>query len=300
MRIASKIALLLLAPALWAQSTVPDPTVVSAYAKVGELMKISKLTEAAIAVEGTNTDGKGTKQRIDAADLNLKLKREEIVFRFSNWKSGPVTEINAKKWGEVLSLPPASEKTLKVAISPMNFLDFDVPSEQFVGDAKWTDRDPSYNDQKALQIMLNMPVQGVLALGSARMTDYTDVTFTRYTSYEVTYTYQSKTVGPYMALFFFGARPDGQEVTSPQDLVFDSQALYTAITHPLEPRALTRTYLRDIPEVKQYLIANQVSSERCVLGKGQLCCVGDKCGLAGPDLAEVLAKPLVRKDDPKQ
>jgi hypothetical protein len=294
------IGILLLGSGIaWAQSTVPDNNVMGAYAKAAELLKISQLGDAAMAVEGTNVDGKGAKARVDAAALNLKLKQEEIEFSFSNWKSGPMAQINSKKWGEMLSIPLATEKTLKVDIQTMNYSDFELaPVLWLIAKASWTD--PVIMDAHAVDVMANMPVQGVLALGSAYLTDYTDVVFTRYTSYEISFTYKGKTVGPYSALFLYGSRPNGQSVISPQDLFFDHQALYTTITQQLEPFGFTRTHLREIPEVREYLNRHQVSSNECVTGKGQLCCDGNTCGLAGPDLANALAKPLIRKTTPQQ
>jgi hypothetical protein len=293
------IGFLLLGSSLGAQSTVPDRTVMGAYVKAAELMKISQLGDAAIAVEGTNVDGKGARARVDAAALNLRLKQEEISFSFSNWKSGPIAQINSKKWGDVLSIPLATEKTLKVDIHPMDYSDFELaPVRWLIADASWTD--PVIMSAHAVDLVTNMPVQGVLALGSAYLTDYTDVVFTRYTSYEISYAYKGKTVGPYSALFLYGSRPNGQSVISPQDAYFDHQALYTTITQQLEPFGFTRTHLREIPEVRKYLTDHQVSSDECVTGKGQLCCDGNTCGLAGPDLANSLAQPLIRKTTPQQ
>ena len=205
-----------------AQSQTHEEEVVRAtYGALTFACSLQPVMQAAIHELGGNST--------NARALNKDVDDATPIFEISHFKTGTLASIASQQWNTLMSVPTEGQ-VLEGHTQTDGYTDETSKAQWKEAIVKWG-IDPSYTPEVMAEI--NRPtVSEALKLSDAWQGP---ATYTRYATFEVTLTFQGKTVGPYTATFFFGKNSAGREVVSPQDRIGAGQMLWE-IRRPIYTR----------------------------------------------------------------
>lgn len=222
------------------------------------------------------------------------------IFEITHMVVGNISSIQSQNWTSRFSFP---DKALPAVLSgsraQQDYSDPETPQAHWTTMSVHWDVDNSYTPERiaAMQavtvgkaVEINSTAAEGTWLGKA-------ATYTRYATFEVTATFQGRTVGPYTATFFFGKDSSGKEVVAPIDAIVggSSQLLFNALEQTAYPSDILRSpKLRQSPVVDHWIQAHR--STACSSARTDLCCADGKCGLPESSVARDLAQsPTVHR-----
>lgn len=220
-----------------------------------------------------------------SADKELASR---LDFQLSNFKQGPISEIEGRITSEVAGMPPEGDTAgvLQVTPSTFNYTEGDA------GTPEWTVyADVSWNTNPQRRA----PADG-WPLGSLLPLPEMAGPYDRYATYTVTATFHSKS-RTYSTAALFGKHPDGTDNVHFLDLISGSITLDLLAKTDMSTAPFSKTHLRNVPFVSKWLIDNQQSCS--VKGHGDVCCNTEtkKCG-AGVSSTSNRRRPFMTTSNP--
>jgi hypothetical protein len=260
------IVLLLLAPISWGQQITHEEQVVrTTYAK------LSYADEIGIIVRAMNKGGDNWKIPETSLDRALNSR---LDFQLHNFKVGDVKEIKARITAEVSGIPQKTDPVLDVTPSTFNYhADKDPGEYALYAIVKWKEFGYELRSGSLwpLAEILKLPEMG----GN----------YTRYATYSVTVTFESKSL-TYDTLALFETKPDGSENIHFMDVHAGISMLDLLAKTTVFPSPFIKTHLRDIPVVRRWLNTNIQSCTGKYKKDGDVCCDLDsgRCGVEQHEL----------------
>lgn len=117
------------------------------------------------------------------------------------------------------------------------------------------------------------------------------INYTRYAAFTVDLTFDGKSVGPYKALFLFGTNGSGKEANSAMLDPISGNALVATAGHDTYPAGLFQTRMRELPQVADWIRANEMPAASCSTPH-EVCCSHGRCGISQADVNRDLSKPV--------
>ncbi len=207
-----------------------------------------------------------------------------LDFQLSDFKSGPVSEIEGRIISEVAGLPPEGDTqgTLRVTPATFNYQD-STGVKSGTGPIEWTlyadivwDTAPQRRGPGD-----GWPLAAVLDLKEM------NGPYARYATYTVTVTFQSKS-RTYHTAALFGKNPDGTDNVHFLDLVSGAMTLDLLAKTDMSTAPFSKTPLRDVPFVRKWLNDNPQSCN--VKGHGDVCC-NTNTKRCGGGISPISARP---------
>ncbi|HEY2235897.1 MAG TPA: hypothetical protein VGK01_20665 [Candidatus Angelobacter sp.] len=206
-----------------------------------------------------------------AADKALASRLE---FQLSDFKTGPVSEIEGRILSEISGFPPEGDTTGVLLVAPGTF-NYKDNSAIGKGKTEWT----VYAD-----VSWNMQPQHLTAGGNSwpmatvlKMKEMNGP-YDTYATYTVTVTFQGKS-RTYNTAALFGTNADGANVHF-LDLISGNMTLDLLAKTDMSTAPFSKTDLRDVPFIHKWLNSNR--QQGCgVKGHGDVCCNPEtkKCGV---------------------
>jgi hypothetical protein len=282
MRLCQVAVLMLWAMLTSAQTTTHEEQVVrTTYAKLSYADEIGIIVSAM-----SNAD----KWKVPEESLDKALN-SRLDFQLSNFKTGDVKEIEGRIVSEI-SGGPKKATDLVLAVTPSTFnyhnqspgLD-EPPSWTLYAQIKW--KELGYDPNRGGELWPMAEILKLPEMGG---------TFTRYATYTVTLTFQSKSI-TYSTLALFETKPDGSENVHFMDVHSGISMLDLLARSTIFPTPFIKTHLRNVPVVRRWLTANVQSCVGRSKKDGDVCCdpVSGRCGLEQhelPSFAPGIAKPM--------
>jgi hypothetical protein len=275
----------------WSQSTAftrEENIVRTVYAQLSYLTQVKVAGDAALA---SYTGG----ATIDKPVFNQQLSDADIYFTLSDFRTGPISDIASEKWVDIVTQPTPPREILSIQVSSQTFTDRGLPTAEWeTARAKWIPEEaisPAAKEQ-----LYPLSVKEMLAMGSKDF--MTDVVYSTYAAYTVTVKFQNRS-SVYKAAYFFGKNSKGEEQALPADLLTTFNPPAFSPSHTFYPNGLLTSHLRETPVLSQWLDAQKISNDSCVVGKPQLCCYDDRCGISSANLRTLLATPIPPFPPPK-
>ena len=283
MRLRLIIVLLLLAPLSRGQQQISheEQVVRTTYAK------LSYADEVGIIVSAMSN---GDKWKIPAESLDKALN-SRLDFQLSHFKTGDVKEIEGRIVSEISGFPKeATDPVLNVVPSTYNYhnqspgLD-ESPSWMLYAQIKW--KELGYDPNRGGNLWPMAEILKLPEMGG---------TFTRYATYTVTLTFESKSI-TYNTLALLETKPDGSENVHFMDVHCGTSMLDLLARTTIFPAPFIKTHLRNVPVVRRWLSANVQSCTGRSKKDGDVCCDpgSGRCGLEQhelPSFAPGVAKPI--------
>ena len=244
--------------------------------------KLSFADEIRIILDAMNHAPDQWKADQRSADKELASRLE---FQLSNFKVGPIREIEGRIISEVAGMPPDgdTEGILQVTPSTFNYTEGDasVPEWTLYAKVNWNKKPHVAfpGDGWPLAALLPLPEM--------------NGPYDRYATYTVTATFQSKS-RTYCTAALFGKHPDGTANVHFLDLISGSMTLDLLAKTDMSTAPFSKTHLRNVPFVRKWLIDNQQSCS--VQGHGDVCCNTEtkRCG-AGTSPASSRRRPAFKE-----
>jgi len=224
---------------------------------------------------------------INEKTVERQMTEAAPVFEITHMQTGTIASIASHNWGSMVSVPDKNLPAVLVgSVMQQYYSDPDTPQAQWrVMRVHW-DIDNSYPPERMAAIQ-SVTVGQAVAKSSNDWT--TPAKYSRYATFQVTATYQGRTVGPYTASFFFGKDAQGNEVVVPQDAIVSGQLLWEAVRQTAYPGdLLSAPRLRQRPVLDHWIQANRSAS--CSAARADLCCAGGRCRLPESSVARDLAR----------
>jgi hypothetical protein len=260
------IVLLLLAPLSKGQQqmTHEEQVVRITYAK------LSYADEVRIIMKTMNAAPDKFKADERTADKALSSRLE---FQLSDFKTGPVSEIEGRTMADVAGMPAEGDTqgVLQVGPGTFNYTDHSAIGK---GATEWTvSADVSW-DTKPQHVAGGdlWPMATLLKLKEM------NGPYDRYATYTVTMTFQGKS-RTYNTAALFGTNADGANVHF-LDLISGNMTLDLLAKTDMSTAPFSKTDLRDVPFIRKWLNSNR--QQACnVKGHGDVCCNTEtkKCGI---------------------
>lgn len=269
---------------LLAQTASHEEEVVrSTYATISFLCSLEPVSNTAI----------GVKEATQVL-LDKEVSAATPVFEISHFQTGLITSIESQSWATRFSVP--DQNLPAVLTGHSGYQDYSGPGvpnfEWRMMSVRW-DVDNSYTPERIASIQ-HATVGEVVKEGSTGKYAWTTpAVYSRYATFEVTATFQSKTVGPYTSTFFFGKDAKGNEVVVPQDAI-TGQLLWDALprqtAYPTDLIKVQR--VRRNPAVDHWILTNL--SDACSSARSDLCCSEGRCSLPKATVTRDLSEPALQ------
>lgn len=201
-----------------------------------------------------------------------KALASRLEFQLSDFKTGPVSEIEGRIASELAGFPPEGDTgMLLVAPGTFNYKDNSAIGQ---GKTEWTVyADVSWNKQPYHRAPGDgWPMAAILSLKEM------NGPYDRYATYTVTVTFQGKS-RTYSTAVLFGKNADGANVHF-LDLISGNMTLDLLAKTDMSTAPFSKTDLRDVPFIRKWLNSNR--QQACnVKGHGDVCCNPEtkKCGI---------------------
>ena len=219
---------------------------------------------------------------MDIGAMDQNIANATPVFEITHVRSGTIASIASQQWSTRFSVP-VDGQVLEGATGSDGYTDETMKAQWKDVHVQWT-IDPSYTPERIAEI--NSMTVGQVIARSAEWA--APGTYTSYATFDVTLSFQGKTVGPYTASFFFGRDQQGREIVAPEDAIGAGQVLWDVLRLDFYPRELFSSKLRTQPALTRWLHDNlSLATSRCSRVRSDLCCVGEKC---------LLPQTLIAKD----
>ena len=235
-----------------------------------------------IGAMGKNPD----KWRMPESSLDKSLN-SRLDFQLSSFKVGEVKEIEGRITAEISGLPKEkTDQILDVVPSTFNYhVDKEEGTWTLYARIRWKEAgfDPRGGGNFwPMAEILKLPEMGGI--------------FTRYATYTVTLTFESKSI-TYHTVALFETKPDGSENVHFMDVNVGTPMLDLLARSTIFPTPFTKSHLRDVPVVRRWLNANVQSCSGRNKKQGDVCCdpASGRCGLEQqelPSFAPGIAKPI--------
>jgi hypothetical protein len=225
--------------------------------------------------------------------INKVMGESALTFTLADFKFGPVSEIMNQPAASLMTIP--TNWRLQVSYNTHNLQEEDKKSNYIEADVEWH---PVGNEWPAAVQNISLAYAYLYNQRSSTKTPI-DKAFSTYASYNVTLSYQGRTIGPYKALFLFGKDASGFDHTSPYDLFVGSMELGQAMATNLYPSTFLESSMRNLKMTSYWL--RESSAVSCsgftsladaMMADG-VCCdpMTMKCGLSEDHVQQSLAKP---------
>jgi hypothetical protein len=202
-----------------------------------------------------------------------KALGSRLEFQLSDFKTGPVSEIEGRIVSELSGMPPEGDTAGTLLVVPGTF---NYKDNSAIGQAKteWTVyADVSWNTQPQHRTAGDgWPMATLLTMKEM------NGPYDRYAAYTVTVTFQSKS-RTYNTAVLFGKNADGANVHF-LDLISGNMTLDLLAKTDMSTAPFSKTDLRDVPFIRKWLNSNR--QQACnVKGHGDVCCNPEtkKCGI---------------------
>jgi hypothetical protein len=206
-----------------------------------------------------------------------KALNSRLEFQLSNFKTGPISEIEGRIASELSGEPTEGDTDgiLKATPGTFNYQDNSATGKANSGPTEWA----LYVDARwETKPYRRFPASGwpmAALMGLPEM----DGPYDRYASYTVTITFQSKS-RTYNTAAFFGKNADGSERVHFIDSVTEMMTLDLLAKTDMSTAPFRKTHLRNVSFVRKWLNSNQQSCS--VKGHGDVCCNPEtrRCGIS--------------------
>jgi len=252
------------------------------YAKLDYLSQLDVVSKAALRAYLPGG-------QVDRDEIDKELKDAKIDITLSDFRTGPLSEIEKKRWVNLVTFPQPPAEILDVKILGHEFTDADLPKASWqTVVTQW--RPAEQVNQTALDQELGWTVEQVLKMQPGQPLG--NIVYSRYVSYSVELNAKGKTCS-YKAMFLFGTNSQGEEKAAFEDSFMALNGLSRDSSQEPSPNGLLQSHLRDVPVLAEWLTKHSVSGASCsTAGTGQLCCVGSRCGIPDVDMRRDLMTPL--------
>jgi hypothetical protein len=238
--------------------------------------KLSYADEVRIVMKTMNALPDKFKADERAADKALASRLE---FQLSNFKTGPISEIEGRIMAEVSGMPPEGDTTGVLLVVPGTF-NYKDNSAIGKGKTEWT---------VYATVSWNTTPQHVIGGDNWPMAALLDLKemngpYDRYATYTVTVTFQGKS-RTYNTAVLFGKNADGPSVHF-LDLISGNMTLDLLAKTDMSTAPFSKTDLRDVPFIRKWLNSNR--QQGCsVKGHGDVCCNPEtkKCGVGAAPIS---------------
>lgn len=251
-------------PLLGQSSTHEEEVVRNTYGALSFLCGLEPISEAARDHKNPSPTG-----------IDREVAEATPVFDISHFQTGTVASISSQRWSTRFSTPDKDLPTVLVGNAMQAGYTTETSTFSWrLMQIRW-DVDNSYTPELTAQIE-KWTVGQAIKLGSRNWS--ATGTYTRYATFEITATFQGKTVGPYTASFFFGKDDKGKEVVAPVDTIVSGQLLWEALLPIAYPAGLVRSLnANQSTFLDHWIHDNQVSI--CSSTRSDLCCSRGVCSL---------------------
>ncbi|HEX3153395.1 MAG TPA: hypothetical protein VHV32_02165, partial [Candidatus Angelobacter sp.] len=194
-----------------------------------------------------------------------------LEFQLSDFKTGPVSEIEGRILSELAGTPVEGDTTLLVAPGTFNYTDHSAIGK---GRTEWTVyANVSWNKQPFHRAPGDdWPMATVLKMKEM------NGPYDTYATYTVTVTFEGKS-RTYSTAALFGTNADGANIHF-LDLISGNMTLDLLTRTDMSTAPFSKTDLRDVPFIRKWLNSNR--QQACsVKGHGDVCCNPEtrKCGI---------------------
>jgi len=269
----------------WSQSAPTQDEETMIRSTYGQLVYLTQVKVASDAAMNTIAGAAAP----DKAQIAQQLSQAEVQITLSNFKTGPLSDIEGQRWMNFVS-PTVPRDRLYIQVGDQQFTDNGLPAEDWkTATAKWV---PAHvMSPEAIAAFRDLTVhQALIDPKSASV--FGNNVYTRYTTFTMSVTFQGKTLSD-KAIAFFGTDPKGHEVMTPENPVLGfGGSLPTEVNDTLYPKGLMHSRLRDTPVLADWFASQAISASSCTNVKRTLCCSGSRCGISVTDLQEELSTPL--------
>ena len=200
-----------------------------------------------------------------------KALGSRLEFQLSDFKTGPVSEIEGRILSELAGTPVEGDTTLLVAPGTFNYTDHSAIGK---GRTEWTVyANVSWNKQPFHRAPGDdWPMATVLKMKEM------NGPYDTYATYTVTVTFEGKS-RTYSTAALFGTNADGANIHF-LDLISGNMTLDLLTRTDMSTAPFSKTDLRDVPFIRKWLNSNR--QQACsVKGHGDVCCNPEtrKCGI---------------------
>lgn len=229
---------------------------------------------------------------VSQAKIDQQVADATPIFTITNVKAGAIASISSQNWATRFSVPDKDPPVVLVGNTiNQDWSDPDTPRAHWRFMRVHWDVDNSYTPERLAMVQSYTVGQAVKGGGK----DWTvPATYTRYATFDVTITFQNRTIGPYTASFFFGKNAAGKEVVAPQDAFVSGQLLWDALHPAAYPTDLIKTPGLHKNAVLDRWVRANVSSA-CSSARSDLCCSDGRCSLPEPQVAKDLAASKAKR-----
>ena len=273
------LVLLLTFQLLPAQSMSHEEEVVrNTYAKLTFMSGIWPLTKTIVA---------GMDKPIDLATFKEESTKETPVFTLSDFQVGSIKDIADQPWNTFDS-SPAGIPVLKSAWYSHGYSYEGVGARWGMPQLRWGS--PGSPNAEALKQASTMTVAKVTKADGRNWTSV-PVNYTRYAAFTVDLMFEGKSTGPYKALFLFGTDASGKDANPAMLDPISGDALFSVVVQKTFPAGLLQTRMRDLPQVADWIRANEMPAASCSTPH-EVCCSHGRCGLSQTDVNHDLSQPI--------
>ncbi|HEY1525201.1 MAG TPA: hypothetical protein VGH51_03095, partial [Candidatus Angelobacter sp.] len=203
-----------------------------------------------------------------------KALGSRLEFQLSEFKTGPVSEIEGRIMSELAGFPPEGDTqgVLQVVPGTFNYKDNSAIGQGKTEWAVYADVSWNMQPQHLTAGASGWPMAALLNLKEM------NGPYDRYATYTVTMTFQSKS-RTYSTAVLFGKNADGANVHF-LDLISGNMTLDLLAKTDMSTAPFSKTDLRDVPFIRKWLNSNR--QQACsVKGHGDVCCNPEtkKCGV---------------------
>jgi hypothetical protein len=220
------------------------------------------------------------------------MSQASPVFEITHVKTGTIASIASQNWTTRASFPDKDTPAVLAGGSGNQGYtnqDEGIPGTMWRFMQVHWDLDNSYTPDRIAQMEAITVGEAVKMSSKGKYAWTVPATYTRYATFEVTLTFQGRTVGPYTSTFFFGKDAKGNEVVAPQDAIVSGQLLWDALPRQTAyPADLIRTpKFHQNPFLDHWIQVH--TSNTCSSARSDLCCSDGVCSLPQSTVAKDMA-----------
>jgi hypothetical protein len=272
-------------PAIAQTSTHEEEIVRNTYARIALLSSLDPVSE------GATQQWAG--QKVDITVLNDKILAATPIFTLTDFRVGPLSEIQDTKWGDLVSQSAPQGRILAGGLHKYTHSENNDPSTEWeVAVLRWNEA-PKWSEAASKMASAVTVSEIIRQFGHESWdsdTTAAPVTYTRYAEFTIDATLDGKSSGPHKALFLFGADAKGKPVVVPSDMITATQMIWSILRNPTDPQGLLLSIVREQPVMRDWLSSNIMPAGSCsVTSTHDYCCSKGRCGISPVDFNRDMA-----------